>query len=50
MEDEIVGANELTPQHNSYDEEPIQDLDESAEVIETPYSITSYGQITPSIH
>jgi hypothetical protein len=47
MENENSTANGLTPQQNSQDEDQIQDLDESAEVIETPYSITSYGADYP---
>jgi hypothetical protein len=47
MENEIVDVSELIPQQNSHDEEQIQDLDESEEVIETPYSITSYGADYP---
>jgi Protein of unknown function DUF262 len=47
MENEITGANDLTHEQDFHDEDPIQDLDESAEVIETPYSITSYGADYP---
>jgi len=47
MENKISNANGLIPQQGTQDEEQIQDLDESAEVIETPYSITSYGADYP---
>jgi Protein of unknown function DUF262 len=38
---------EDVPLPNLQDDEPIQDLDEAAEVIESPYSITSYGADYP---
>jgi hypothetical protein len=47
MENEVADTNNPSPQQDPNDDEPIQDIDESAEVIETPYSITSYGADYP---
>jgi hypothetical protein len=47
MEYEVANPADATSQEPSQDEEYIQDLDEAAEVIESPYSITSYGADYP---
>jgi hypothetical protein len=47
MESEIVNLSEAMLDEHSQDEESIQDLDEAEEVIESPYSITSYGADYP---
>jgi hypothetical protein len=47
MENQISDEKDSMIQQNTQDEEPIQDIDEAAEVIETPYSITSYGADYP---
>jgi hypothetical protein len=47
MKSEVVTPSEPTLQGNSEEEEQIQDLDEAAEVIESPYSITAYGADYP---
>lgn len=47
MENNIFDDKDSTNQQLLQDEELIQDIDEAAEVIETPYSITSYGADYP---
>jgi len=44
---EVLTLSKAMLEGNSQDEESIQDLDEAAEVIESPYSITSYGADYP---
>ncbi|MBZ5678372.1 MAG: DUF262 domain-containing protein [Acidobacteriia bacterium] len=47
MQDEIVGSAQLKLGGLAEDEEPVEDLDEAEEVIESIYSITSYGADYP---
>ncbi|MHB1959220.1 MAG: DUF262 domain-containing protein [Acidobacteriaceae bacterium] len=47
MQHEAMPVNEVTLPERPQGDEPIQDLDEAAEVIESPYSITSYGADYP---
>lgn len=47
MQNQYAIENEPTLKSHLQDDEQIQDLDEAAEVIESPYSITSYGADYP---